>query len=76
MGSDFEERLQELEDKVGSMEGAEPSTREPGGATVTLAQTQREVMFLWQSIKDIREEMQELRAMIPAQPVKPPKPTK
>ena len=63
---DLESRLEELEDRVSALEGAEPTTFGEGGTPFTLERARKEIELLWQSFKDLRALLAQLEARLPA----------
>lgn len=64
MSSDFELRLEEIEDRLAALDGAEPTTHPTGSAPITLSQVHRETQFIWESVRAIRDEIAQIRASL------------
>lgn len=61
---DLEMRLEEVENRLATIDGAEPMTTEPGQKPVSLSQVKREVDRIWIEIRAIKEEISEIRAKV------------
>lgn len=64
MSDSLERRLAAVEEALAALDGAEPTTSEPGEAPVTLAQVRRETVYLWQSVRGIRDDISEIKAAL------------
>ena len=63
---DLEGRLEELEDRVSALEGAEPTTFGEGGVPFTLERARKEIELVWQCFKDLRAQIAQLEARLSA----------
>lgn len=64
MTDDLEGRVDDIENTLAQLSGAEPSTSLPDGGHVTLAQVNREVQFIWRDIRAMKEEIGLIKAKL------------